>query len=141
MNIRKFTESDRPFLQQLYLDSRRHAWSWLEGTHWQMQDFDNLTEGETIWVAEHEGQRLGFASLWLEDNFLHHLFVSPQVQGQGVGSALLQHVQRQFTAKGALKCLLKNHAALTFYQRHGWQLVGYGESSEGQYGLMHYPLP
>jgi len=141
LKIRKFIESDRPFLQQLYLQARCRAWTWLDPRQWQLEDFDTLTQDETLWVAEQDGVRLGFASVWTEDNFLHHLFVSPEVQSRGVGSALLALVQQEFTATGSLKCLLENKQALAFYQRHGWHTVAHGDSPDGPYCLMHYPLP
>jgi GNAT superfamily N-acetyltransferase len=42
-----------------------------------------------IWVAAQNGHRLGFASVWTNDNFLHNLFVDPQYQSMGVGHELL----------------------------------------------------
>ena len=141
LKIRTFTESDRPFLQEIYLQARRKTWTWLDANQWNLGDFDNVTQDESIWVAEFAGRPVGFASVWTPDNFLHHLFVSPEAQGHGVGSALLQHVQCQFTGTGSLKCLLDNHPALTFYQRHGWYIEAQGESPDGAYCLMHYPLP
>lgn len=141
MNIRMFIESDRPFLQEIYLQTRRETWTWLDPAQWQREDFDKVTQDECIWVAENQGKQLGFASVWLEDNFLHHLFVHPEAQGLGVGSGLLQHVQQKFTDTGSLKCLLDNSAALAFYQRHGWHMEAQGDSPDGPYGLLHYPVP
>jgi len=138
LKIRKFIESDRPFLQEIYLQARRETWTWLDPAQWQREEFDKVTQDETIWVAEQAGERLGFASVWVADNFLHHLFVHPKAQGQGVGSALLQLVQQEFTDMGSLKCLLENSAALTFYQRHGWHIEAQGDSPDGPYCLLHY---
>ncbi len=140
MRIRNWTESDRPFLRTLYLQARRHSWTWLEGAEWQLEDFDAATLGEQIWVAEEDGHRLGFASVSVSNNFLHNLFVDPHAQGKGVGSALLKKVQSEFTSNGALKCLAQNKAALAFYQRHGWHVEAKGESPEGEYVLLHYRL-
>ena len=139
MHIRPFTEADRPFLRTLFLASRKANWTWLDGDRWQLEDFDRVVLGEKVLVAEEEGHRLGFAA-WLEnDNFLHSLFIDPQYQGRGVGSALLQAIQARFTATGALKCLLANRSAQQFYLHHGWQIVAEGESEQGRYLLMHYP--
>lgn len=141
MEIRAWQESDRPFLRTLYLRARRENWRWLNGDRWQLEDFDAETLGETLWVAMEEGNRVGFASVLTSDNFLHCLFVDPDAQGRGVGSALLKHVQQQFTGTGALKCLAKNRRALAFYERHGWKPQARGESVQGEYVLMHYRLP
>ena len=121
MIIRRGQESDRPFLRTIYLHARKSSWTWLDSRDWQLEDFDATTLDEVIWVAQKDGHRLGFASVYENDNFLHNLFVDPAFQGKGVGSALLRHVQTTFTSTGALKCLANNQAALEFYQRHGWR--------------------
>lgn len=138
VRIRPWQESDRPFLRTIFLHARREAWPWLDSTQWQLEDFDAVTLGERIWVAEQDGRRLGFAAVLDNDNFLHSLFVDPQCQGTGVGSALLKEVQRRFTGTGALKCLEKNTSALAFYQRHGWKIDAKGDGPDGAYYLLHW---
>lgn len=138
--IRDFTEADRPFLRTLFLAARKANWTWLESDEWQLEDFDRVTLGERILVAEQDGHRTGFAALLPADNFLHSLFVDPARQGQGVGSALLQAAQESFTSTGALKCLAANERAIAFYKRHGWERVGSGEGEQGEYLLLHYVL-
>lgn len=91
-------------------------------------------------MAEQAGDRVGFASVSPQDNFLHNLFVDPKAQGKGVGSALLKQVQETFTSTGSLKCLVRNERATAFYRRHGWQTEATGDSPEGEYYLMHYRL-
>ncbi|WP_343552847.1 GNAT family N-acetyltransferase [Pantoea sp.] len=140
MDIRLFEETDRPFLRTLYLAARRHNWTWLDGAHWQLEDFDAVILGETVFVAENDGHRMGFAAVLDNDNFLHSLYVDPATQGQGVGSALLTHVQSRFSSTGALKCLQENQAAQDFYLKHGWRREATGESEQGKYVLMHFPL-
>lgn len=140
MEIRPFTEADRPFLRTLFLAARRHNWHWLDGGEWQLEDFDEVILGETVLVAEADGRRAGFAGLLENDNFLHSLYVDPDWQGHGIGSALLRAVEARFTSTGALKCLLKNTAAQAFYLKHGWKKISQGEGEHGGYVLMHYPL-
>jgi len=138
--IRSFTEADRPFLRTLFLAVRRHNWRWLDDSHWQLEDFDSVILGETVWVAELDGHRVGFAGVLENDNFLHSLYVDPAYQGRGVGGALLEKVQGRFSSTGALKCLLMNKAAQAFYLKHGWKIIAQGESEQGKYVLMHFPL-
>jgi GNAT superfamily N-acetyltransferase len=140
VEIRPFTEADRPFLRTLFLAVRRHNWRWLDGSEWQLEDFDGVILGETVLVAEADGQRVGFAGLLENDNFLHSLYVDPDWQGRGVGSALLKAAEARFTSTGALKCLQKNKAAQAFYLKHGWKMISQGEGEHGGYVLMHYPL-
>ncbi len=138
--IRAWQESDRPFLRTLYLRARREAWPGLTQADWQLEDFDAATRDEQIWVALQDGHRLGFASLWTQDNFLHNLFVDPHYQRLGVGRMLLAKAQSTFSATGALKCLVRNQRAVSFYQRHGWHIEATGDSPDGEYYLMHYRL-
>ncbi|ADO47844.1 GNAT family N-acetyltransferase [[Enterobacter] lignolyticus] len=140
MLIRPGADTDRPALRTLFLNTRRASWAWLQGENWRLEDFDAVTQDEQIWVAEIDGQLAGFAAVWTRDNFLHHLFVSPDWQGHGVGSALLDKVQSELTDTGSLKCLVQNARALRFYQRHGWRTTARGTSPDGEYWLMHYPV-
>lgn len=140
MIIRPYTEADRPFLRTLFLAARRHSWTWMDDSDWRLEDFDQATLGERILVAELDGHRVGFAAVLEQDNFLHSLFVDPEWQGSGAGSALLQAVQRSFTSTGALKCLAENLQAQSFYKKHGWRTVAQGESEQGEYLLMHFVL-
>ncbi|WP_114193337.1 GNAT family N-acetyltransferase [Edaphovirga cremea] len=137
MVVRKYTESDRPFLRTLFLASRKAMWTWLDAREWRLEDFDRVTRGETVLVAESAGKILGFASIFTQENFLHSLFVDPDAQGQGVGSALLRATEATFTSTGSLKCLSRNQHALAFYKKHGWEVVTEDQGVEGDYCLMH----
>jgi ribosomal protein S18 acetylase RimI-like enzyme len=72
------------------------------------------------------GHRLGFASVWTNDNFLHNLFVDPQYQSQGVGRYYWNRCRRRLPVRVRLKCLVKNARAVAFYQRHGWHIEATG---------------
>ena len=89
-----------------------------------------------IFVAGKDQEYLGFASIYLQENLLHHLFIAPNAQNQGVGTALLHAVEQLFTGTGYLKCLSENKKALSFYLGHGWEAISTGESEEGGYILM-----
>lgn len=75
-----------------------------------------LPETET-WVAVSGETPIGF--IGLIDSFIGGLFVSPDCQGGGIGSALLDHA---FRLKGhlLLEVYAANHRALAFYRRHGF---------------------
>ncbi|CNH38153.1 putative acetyltransferase [Yersinia thracica] len=138
VEIRQYQESDRPFLRALYLVSRRAAFSWLDGERFHLEDFDHATLEETILVAIDGDKHVGFASIFMADNFLHNLFVAPNIQQPGVGKALLLTAQSLFTGQGSLKCLEKNQQALAFYRKHGWVDIATGKSNDGNYILMHW---
>ncbi len=133
LHIRPGEPADSPALRQIFLRARSLSWTWLPAAAWRLEDFDAATADEQLWVAECDGQPVGFAAVWTADNFLHHLFVDPDWQGKHIGSALLAQVERTFTASGTLKCLMENKNALRFYQRHGWTIEAQGASPEGRY--------
>lgn len=138
LQIRPYEEADRPFLRTLYLAARKQTWTWLDDD-FQLEDFDRAVIGETILVAERDGHLLGFASIFTQENFLHNLFVDPQFQGTGAGSALLHAAEDTFTRRGSLKCLVKSHHSVGFYQSKGWEIISTGESPKGEYYLFHSP--
>lgn len=69
-----------------------------------------------IWVAEDE-EILGFAVL--DGSWLDSLYVGPQHQASGIGSALLDVVKAQRPGGFALWVFASNTAARGFYHRHG----------------------
>lgn len=138
LNIRPYEEVDRPFLRTLYLASRKHTWTWMEDD-FQLEDFDRAVTGETILVAERDGHLLGFASIFTQENFLHNLFIDPQYQGTGAGSALLHASEKMFTRTGSLKCLVKSENSVGFYLSKGWEIISTGDSPKGEYYLFHSP--
>ncbi|MCC3704073.1 GNAT family N-acetyltransferase [Rouxiella badensis] len=140
IQIRPYQEADRPFLRTLYLASRKEAFFWLDSSDWKLEDFDRKVIGEKVIVAEQDGKILGFASIHLHENFLHNLFISPDAQGQGVGSHLLGIVEQNFTRTGSLKCLVKNEKAVTFYLSRGWEIISTGDSETGEYYLFHFRI-
>ncbi len=114
VEIRPWEESDRPFLRTIYLHARREGWPWLDGSEWQLEDFDADTLGETILVAQADGHRLGFASIAENDNFLHHLFVTPDAQGAASARPCLRPYRRGLPAPARLNVLKKTNARCAF---------------------------
>ena len=136
MHIRSFQNHDRAPLSALFLNTRKLSWPWLDSSKWGLSDFEKYTDNEMILVAEKDQVYLGFASIYLQENFLHHLFIAPNAQNQGAGTALLHTAEQLFTGTGYLKCLSENKQALSFYLDHGWEAISTGVSEEGGYILM-----
>lgn len=77
----------------------------------------DLTDGREMWVAEREDGLVGFAELkgeWLDD-----LYVHPDHQRTGVGSALLGLVKSLRPDGFGLWVFESNTPARAFYRRHG----------------------
>ena len=137
MLVREFKESDREQLRRIYLDSRRATFQWLDTSAYTLADFDTDTAGERILVAVTDNDLIsGFAAVWMPDNFIHHLFVAPGSQRQGVGKALLQTATALFDLPVTLKCLTQNHNAVNFYKALGWRVRSKRSDGNGDYFLM-----
>ncbi|QDU94769.1 GNAT family N-acetyltransferase [Lignipirellula cremea] len=133
IEIHPFQVDDAPALRSIYWEARRATFSWVEPTSLALEDFDRDTQGERIWVAVCNSQTVGFLSVWEAENFIHTLFVHPAHGRRGVGSALLRQCLPQIGRPAALKCSIHNHAALTFYDAHGWQRVEQAIGPDGPY--------
>src|SRR5574340_242552 len=79
-----------------------------------------LPEDE-VWIAESNGGVVGFAAVG--DDHLHHLYVHPDAQNRGIGTALLERVKEQRPHGFRLWVFQRNTGARRFYERHGCRLV------------------
>lgn len=140
MTIRPAAQDDRPALRELFLHARREAFFWQVADHWRLEDFDMQTEGEDLLVALDGDARLaGFIAVWTPERFIHHLFVAPARQRQGVGRALLRALPQWHAQRYRLKCLTRNEAALAFYRNQGFTPIDAGVTGDGAYLLLESP--
>jgi len=121
--IRLMEEQEIPQLARLFLDCRRHTFHWVDPACFQLDDFEAQTKGEQVWVAEQGGTLCGFIAIWQPDHFVHHLYVSSDWHGQGLGRALLEHGLAN-SPHASLKVAIRNTAARAFYHRLGWHQSG-----------------
>jgi len=69
VTIRKAKKEDSDFLANIFLESRRSAFSWEDPAKFKLEDFYNQTEGEIIFLAEDSHKKiLGFISIWEQDS-------------------------------------------------------------------------
>lgn len=138
MNIRVVNELDYPALRMIYLESRRKSFHWADMEEMTLEDFDKHTVGEYIILAEENNRILGFASLYLPENFIHNLFVHSDFSGKGVGGELLHASIEKINKPLRLKCVSENEKAMKFYENNGWKkVVEEGEIGE-RYWVMVY---
>ena len=139
VKIRQANDSDTPQLAILFLITRQQTFKWENPEKFKLEDYAHSTLGETVFVAEDEDRNIvGFISVWDQDDmpFVHHLFVSPKYQRQGIGKQLVQSLFSWIEPPYRLKCVLKNEKALSFYQKHGWVEVERGIGEDGYYCLL-----
>lgn len=75
-------------------------------------------------VAERESSLLGYALLHPSSGELVTLYVLPQLQGQGIGAALVSYCQQLSDKALWLTCWEGNTAALAFYQKLQFSVCG-----------------
>ncbi len=122
LTLRPATTDDLPAVAELHLAARHgaggsfpppvhpdhEARAWVAG--WDLSSYD-------VWVAERGGEPVGYArwtSTWLDD-----LYVHPDHQGHGVGTALFELVASTRPSGFCLWVFESNAPARAFYARHG----------------------
>lgn len=86
------------------------------------------------WLAEDDGRIVGYALL--DGDFLSHLYIAPDAQGQGVGAALLERAKELRPDGLRLWVFQKNERARRFYERHGFRLL---EETDGADNMEREP--
>lgn len=133
LTISDFEEKDVEYLRTLFLEVRKSTFDWMDTTSFELTDFDKETEGELILSAHLNGKLLGFISVWVAFNFVHHLYVDQDYQNQGVGSALLNAVIERINLPLRLKCEELNIKAISFYNKMGFIEKYRGPSATGNF--------
>lgn len=131
-------EEDLPALRELFQITRITTFTWLPATSFQPDDFDKETEGEMILVARRQDRIIGFISIWMPDQFIHHLYVDPAYHGMSAGSVLLNSALAILNDRASLKCMVQNSHAIGFYRAYGFVESGRGKADDGEYIVFQY---
>ena len=88
---------------------------------------DLFERHEEVWLAEENGRPLGFLAIRRSDQnreeVLEKLYVDPEAQNRGVGTALLDQAKAMRPDGFVLWVFQENEGARRFYERHGFRLV------------------
>ena len=125
--IRRARPGDVEAVVRIFHESRAEAMPWLPLLHTHEEDvawFSALLAGEA-WVFEADGAPIGYAAM--RDGELHDLYVAPEAQGRGVGSALFAHVQRAYPGGFRFWVFRDNSRARAFYDARGCVVVASSE--------------
>jgi ribosomal protein S18 acetylase RimI-like enzyme len=95
---------------------------------------DLFDRHEEVWLAEENGRAIGFLAIrrsrqngW---EVLEKLYVDPEAQNRGVGTALLDQAKALRPGGFVLWVFQKNTGAIRFYERHGFHLVKLTDGAE-----------
>lgn len=136
--ISDYTPKHTTRLREVFLESRKLAFPWVDTKTFKLKDFDRAIEGEKVLVALNKGIPVGFIAWWQPDYFIHSLFIHPDFTGKGIGKALLKKCLEQTGRPATLKCLKANETASCFYQTMGWKTESEGDSIDGPYYLLAF---
>ena len=92
-----------------------------------------ITQRGKGWVAETNGQIVGFAIADLQEHSIWALFVRPDHAGKGIGKELHRIMLNWYFSKTLTKVWLSTAPgtrAETFYKMNGWEVVGVTKSGE-----------
>lgn len=123
-----------------YTDRQIEAWAGPKRPEDYVRAMD---AGETIYVAEAQGEILGFACRSADE--LRGLYVAPTAVRRGVGTALLECIEAEAGAEGIQMLRLQSTlTAASFYRARGYVADGLGERLMGGVAIpcvpMHKPL-
>jgi GNAT superfamily N-acetyltransferase len=123
--LRAATSTDAAAIAELFLASTRAALPYLPELHTDAETHDwiasEILVTHEVEVAEVEGRVVGFAAV--KDGLLGHLYVDPEHQGVGVGSALLASAKARRPGGLELWTFQRNEGARRFYERRGFRAV------------------
>ena len=119
--IRELQKADINKVADIWLDTNIKAHYFIPAQYWK-RNFDLVKElllQATVYVYEDKQEIQGFVGL--SDEYIEGIFVSAEMQSQGIGKILLNYV------KGKRNNLLlnvyqKNARAISFYQREGFEI-------------------
>ena len=120
-------------LQRIFLEVRQKTFYWLDTHNFHLSDFDHETQGEFVLVAMFNNKVVGFISLWLPGNFIHHFYIDAEFQQHKIGTKLLEEAIQIMGTPITLKCLEKNIRAIEFYKKRGFVATDKGISNHGEY--------
>jgi putative acetyltransferase len=128
--IRNGVPDDAPDVVRIFRESRAEAMPWLPVLHTPDEDEAHFRAllGRESYLVEEDGRILGFAVL--REHELDALYVSPEAQRRGVGSALFRRAQEARPGGFGWWVFRDNVGARKFYESLGGRLL-YGTDGRG----------
>jgi ribosomal protein S18 acetylase RimI-like enzyme len=135
LEIVEATRDDAPAIADIHLTARRVAMPYLARPHTDDETrvwFAGCVGDQSAawWVARRDGRVIGY--MLIDGEELDHLYVHPDSQGQGVGTALLHKALSLSPRRVLLATSQRNTRARAFYEKHGFRATDFtdGENEE-----------
>jgi GNAT superfamily N-acetyltransferase len=124
VRIDRATPADADAIVATFRAARTAAMPWLPPLHSEAEDrryFAGVIEDCEVLVVRREGQPIAFIAV--KDDLVAHLYVRPDAQRAGIGSALLDAAKGRRPTGLRLWVFQRNQGARAFYARHGFAEV------------------
>ena len=133
---RRAEKRDAEFVNAIFVDAISSA-QWLPLEARSNANFTKVSDSEIVIVCcGQDGDVSGFVSVYEPESFIHHLYVVPNYQGQGVGAALLHSLEAWVQMPWHLKCVERNENALAFYFSQGCVEENRAQGPKGSYVML-----
>ena len=130
MEIEAAAATDADAVAAVFKAARDAAMPWLPELHGEAEDrrfFAGVIAGCEVLVVRREGHVVAFVALG--DELVEHLYVRPDAQRAGIGSALLEAAKGRRPHGLRLWTFERNQGARAFYARHGFTEVRFTDGS------------
>ena len=132
-NIRRAQREDVERLHRIYSDAASSTQCLPSIASGDISIEEAPRDEKIIVACDAQGQAVGFVSAFQPGVFIHHLYVAPTYQSQGIGDALLESLMSWLPTPWHLKCVTANARAIKFYRVRGWEQVEKGSGPDGPY--------
>jgi GNAT superfamily N-acetyltransferase len=133
IGIRPMQPDELDEIARLWCRSKQEAylpWLAIEATYSFEDNLDYFRDtvcaNHRVWLAERDGTVVGLMAQ--AGDFIDQLFVDPDHQRAGVGTALLAWARGESPDGLALHTFRRNSRARRFYEKHGFRAVAFGVS-------------
>lgn len=119
--IRELRKVDINKVAEIWLDTNIKTHYFISAQYWK-SNFELVKElllQSTVYVYEDKQEIQGF--IGLSNEYIEGIFVSAEMQSQGIGKILLNYVKGKRN-KLILNVYQKNTLAISFYQREGFEI-------------------
>ena len=133
MEIEAATGADADAVAAVFSAARDAAVPWLPILHSAAEDrrfFAGVIGEAEVLVVRREGYPVAF--LALKDGLVGHLYVRPNAQRTGIGSALVAVAKERRPEGLRLWTFQRNQGARAFYARHGFEEVEFTDGSSNE---------
>jgi len=133
VTLRPALPEDAPAIAAILRTCFRASLPFLPELHTPQEDLayvsGKLMAEDAVWVAEVDGAVVGYVGF--RDDWIDHLYIHPDRQGQGIGPALLARAMADGRPK-QLWAFQQNTRARRFYEARGFRAVEFtdGEGNE-----------